>query len=168
MQNVRAIVALVNLGERACRRGLLRFRDAVSAQLDRIAATKRVDHLAEQRRFRHRHSWSWPVRQLGVRFAIDDFGSRSATLGDPADIPVDILKIDRNYISQLTRRAEDHAATRAIIALGRLKQLRTVAAGIEEEDQMTELLRFRCEYGQGTLFSEPLDAEGVMRLLRRD
>jgi diguanylate cyclase (GGDEF)-like protein/PAS domain S-box-containing protein len=108
------------------------------------------------------------VRELGVRFAIDDFGSRSATLGDPADIPVDILKIDRNYISQLTRRAEDHAATRAIVALGRLKQLRTVAAGIEEEDQMTELLRFRCEYGQGTLFSEPLDAEGVMRLLRRD
>jgi diguanylate cyclase (GGDEF)-like protein/PAS domain S-box-containing protein len=108
------------------------------------------------------------VRQLGVRFAIDDFGSRSATLGDPADIPVDILKIDRNYISQMTRRAEDHAATRAIVALGRLKQLRTVAAGIEQEDQMTELLRFRCEYGQGSLFSEPLDAEGVMRLLRRD
>jgi diguanylate cyclase (GGDEF)-like protein len=108
------------------------------------------------------------VRTLGVRFAIDDFGSRSATLGDPADIPVDILKIDRNYISQLTRRAEDHAATRAIIALGRLKQLRTVAPGIEDEEQMTELLRFRCEYGQGSLFSEPLDADGVLRLLRRD
>lgn len=108
------------------------------------------------------------IRSLGVRFAIDDFGSRSATLGDPADIPVDILKIDRTYISQLMRRPEDHAATRAIVALGRLKQLRTVAAGIEQEDQMAELLRFRCEYGQGTLFSEPVDAEGVLRLLRRD
>ena len=108
------------------------------------------------------------VRALGVRFAIDDFGSRSATLGDPADIPVDILKIDRTYISQLTRRPEDHAATRAIVALGRLKQLRTVAAGIEQEDQMAELLRFRCEYGQGSLFSEPLNADGVMQLLRRD
>ena len=108
------------------------------------------------------------VRVLGVRFAIDDFGSRSATLGDPADIPVDILKIDRSYISQLTRRPEDHAATRAIVALGRLKQLRTVAAGIEQEDQMAELLRFRCEYGQGSLFSEPLDADGVLQLLRRD
>ena len=108
------------------------------------------------------------VRALGVRFAIDDFGSRSATLGDPADIPVDILKIDRTYIRQLMRRPEDHAATRAIVALGRLKQLRTVAAGIEQEDQMAELLRFRCEYGQGSLFSEPLDAEGVLRLLRRD
>ena len=108
------------------------------------------------------------VRALGVRFAIDDFGSRSATLGDPADIPVDILKIDRTYIRQLMRRPEDHAATRAIVALGRLKQLRTVAAGIEQEDQMAELLRFRCEYGQGSLFSEPLDADGVLRLLRRD
>lgn len=108
------------------------------------------------------------VRALGVRFAIDDFGSRSATLGDPADIPVDILKIDRTYISQLTRRPEDHAATRAIVALGRLKQLRTVAAGIEQEDQMVELLRFRCEYGQGSLFSDPLDAAGVTLLLQRD
>ena len=108
------------------------------------------------------------VRTLGVRFAIDDFGSRSATLGDPADIPVDILKIDRSYISQLMRRPEDHAATRAIVALGRLKQLRTVAAGIEQEDQMAELLRFRCEYGQGSLFSEPLDADDVLALLLRD
>jgi EAL domain-containing protein (putative c-di-GMP-specific phosphodiesterase class I) len=108
------------------------------------------------------------VRVTGVRFAIDDFGSRSATLGDPADIPVDILKIDRTYISQLTRRPEDHAATRAIVALGRLKQLRTVAAGIEQEDQLGELLRFRCEYGQGSLFSEPLDADGILELLRRD
>jgi diguanylate cyclase (GGDEF)-like protein/PAS domain S-box-containing protein len=108
------------------------------------------------------------VRALGVRFAIDDFGSRSATLGDPTEIPVDILKIDRTYISQLMRRPEDHAATRAIVALGRLKQLRTVAAGVEQEDQMAELLRFRCEYGQGSLFSEPLDADGVMRLLRHD
>lgn len=108
------------------------------------------------------------VRALGVRFAIDDFGSRSATLGDPADIPVDIIKIGRTYISQLTRRPEDHAATRAIVALGRLKRLRTVAAGVEQEDQLGELLRFRCEYGQGTLFSEPLGADAFLRLLRRD
>ncbi|HEX9563108.1 MAG TPA: sensor domain-containing phosphodiesterase [Gemmatimonadaceae bacterium] len=108
------------------------------------------------------------VRALGVRFAIDDFGSRSATLGDPADIPVDIIKIDQMYISQLTRRPEDHAATRAIVALGRLKQLRTVAPGVEQEDQLGELLRFRCEYGQGTLFSEPLEAGELLQLLRRD
>lgn len=108
------------------------------------------------------------VRELGVRFALDDFGSRSAALGDPADIPVDILKIDRSYIAQLMRRPEDHAATRAIVALGRLKQLRTVAPGIEQEDQVGELLRFRCEYGQGTLFSEPLAAADLLRLLQRD
>jgi diguanylate cyclase (GGDEF)-like protein len=108
------------------------------------------------------------VRALGVRFAIDDYGSRSATIGDPADIPVDILKIDRGFVSHVTRRPEDHAATRAIVALGRLKQLRTVAAGIEEEDQLAELLRFKCEYGQGTLFSEPLSAEEFLTLLQRD
>ncbi|MGH7711106.1 MAG: putative bifunctional diguanylate cyclase/phosphodiesterase [Gemmatimonadaceae bacterium] len=108
------------------------------------------------------------VRALGVRLAIDDYGIRSATLGDPADIPVDILKIDRTFISQLTRRPEDHAATRAMIALGKLKRLRTVAAGIEREEQLAELLRFRCEYGQGSLFSEPLPAEHFFSLLQRD
>jgi len=108
------------------------------------------------------------VRALGVRIAIDDYGSRSASLGDPADIPVDILKIDRSYISQVTRRPEEHAATRAIVALGKLKRLRTVAEGIEREEQLAELLRFRCEYGQGTLFSEPVTADGFLELLRRD
>jgi diguanylate cyclase (GGDEF)-like protein len=108
------------------------------------------------------------VRALGVRFAIDDFGSRSTTIGDPSDIPVDILKIDRTYVSRVTQRPEDHAAARAIVALGRLKQLRTVAAGIEREDQLAELLRFNCEYGQGTLFSEPVDGDGMLRLLQRD
>jgi diguanylate cyclase (GGDEF)-like protein/PAS domain S-box-containing protein len=108
------------------------------------------------------------VRALGVRLAIDDYGSRSATLGDPANIPVDILKIDRLYISQVTQRPEEHAATRAIVALGKLKQLRTVAEGIEREEQLVELLRFKCEYGQGTLFSEPVNAEGVLDMLRRD
>jgi diguanylate cyclase (GGDEF)-like protein/PAS domain S-box-containing protein len=108
------------------------------------------------------------VRTLGVRIAIDDYGTRSASLGDPADIPVDILKIDRSYISQVTRRPEEHAATRAIVALGKLKRLRTVAEGIEREEQLTELLRFKCEYGQGTLFSEPVNAAGFMELLRRD
>lgn len=108
------------------------------------------------------------IRALGVRIAIDDYGSRSTALGDPADIPVDILKIDRSYIDQVTRRPEEHAATRAIVALGKLKRLRTVAAGIEREEQLAELLRFKCEYGQGALFSEPVTAEGFLALLQRD
>jgi diguanylate cyclase (GGDEF)-like protein/PAS domain S-box-containing protein len=108
------------------------------------------------------------VRALGVRLAIDDYGIRSAALGDPAEIPVDILKIDRAFISQITRRPEDHAATRAMIALGKLKRLRTVAEGVEREEQLAELLRFRCEYGQGSLFSEPLPAEHFFSLLQRD
>jgi diguanylate cyclase (GGDEF)-like protein/PAS domain S-box-containing protein len=108
------------------------------------------------------------VRTLGVRIAIDDYGSRGAALGDPSDIPVDILKIDRSYVSQVNRRPEEHAATRAIVALGKLKRLRTVAEGIEREEQLTELLRFKCEYGQGALFSEPVTAAGFLELLQRD
>ena len=108
------------------------------------------------------------VRSLGVRIAIDDYGSRGASLGDPGEIPVDILKIDRSYVSQVNRRPEEHAATRAIVALGKLKRLRTVAEGIEREEQLAELLRFKCEYGQGALFSEPVTAADFLELLRRD
>ncbi len=108
------------------------------------------------------------VRTLGVRIAIDDYGSRGASLGDPGDIPVDILKIDRSYVSQVNRRPEEHAATRAIVALGKLKRLRTVAEGIEREEQLAELLRFKCEYGQGALFSEPVSAADFLVLLQRD
>lgn len=108
------------------------------------------------------------VRTLGVRIAIDDYGSRGAALGDPGDIPVDILKIDRSYVSQVNRRPEENAATRAIVALGKLKRLRTVAEGIEREEQLAELLRFKCEYGQGALFSEPVTAADFLELLRRD
>jgi two-component system CheB/CheR fusion protein len=71
-------------------------------------------------------------------------------------------------VSQVSRRPEEHAATRAIVALGKLKRLRTVAEGIEREDQLAELLRFKCEYGQGTLFSEPVGPEQFLDLLRRD
>ena len=108
------------------------------------------------------------VKGLGVRIAIDDYASRSTIIGDPSDVPVDILKIDRTYVSQVTRRPEERAATRAIVALGRLKRLRTVAEGIEREEQLTELLRIRCEYGQGSLFSDPVPAEDFLDLLRRD
>jgi EAL domain-containing protein (putative c-di-GMP-specific phosphodiesterase class I) len=136
-----------------------------------IDPSRLVFEIAEHVFARHVHAMQQRVRELrafGVRFALDEFGSRGTALGDPADIPVDIIKIDRTYISQLARRPEDHAATRAIVALARLKQLRTVAPGIESEEQVAELLRFRCEYGQGTLFSEPLDADHVLRLLRHD
>lgn len=108
------------------------------------------------------------VRTLGVRIALDDYGSRSASLGDPSEVPVDIIKIDRSFVSHVNRRPEEHAATRAIVALGRLKRMRTVAEGIEREDQLAELLRLKCEYGQGTLFSEPVNAAGFLELLKRD
>ena len=96
------------------------------------------------------------------------YRASTKSIGDPADIPVDILKIDRSFISQVTRRPEDHAATRALVALGRLKQLRTVAEGVEREDQLAELLRFKCEYGQGALFSEPVGAADFLEMLKRD
>jgi diguanylate cyclase (GGDEF)-like protein/PAS domain S-box-containing protein len=167
----RAITVTVNLTARQL------LEPGLTDDVREVLATTMIDpsrlvfEIAEHVFARHVHAMQQRVRELrafGVRFALDEFGSRGTALGDPADIPVDIIKIDRTYISQLARRPEDHAATRAIVALARLKQLRTVAPGIESEEQVAELLRFRCEYGQGTLFSEPLDADHVLRLLRHD
>lgn len=151
----------------------LRFTADVAAAIEEtgIDPHRLVLEISERVLARSSADALWRLREIrgfGVRLAVDGFGARGGSVGDPAEIPVDILKIDRTFVSQVARRAEDHAATRAIVALGRLKQLRTVAPGIEREEQLVELLRFHCEYGQGALFSEPVDAEGMLRLLQRE
>jgi diguanylate cyclase (GGDEF)-like protein len=104
------------------------------------------------------------LKALGVRIAIDDFGARHAALHQLPRIPVDILKIDKAFIDRVGRGGVSVA--HVVLALGKSMRLRTVAEGIEAEEQVTELLRLKCEFGQGMLFSRPLSAAGVSELLR--
>ena len=106
------------------------------------------------------------LKSLGVRIAIDDFGARHAALHQLPRIPVDILKIDKAFIDRVGRTGGGVSVAHVVLALGKSMRLRTVAEGIEAEEQVVELLRLKCEFGQGLLFSKPLSPAGVGALLR--
>jgi EAL domain-containing protein (putative c-di-GMP-specific phosphodiesterase class I) len=96
------------------------------------------------------------LRHLGVRLAIDDFGTGYSSLSYLRRFPVDVLKIDRSFVSSLGGDPEDAALAHAIVKLGHTLHLRVVAEGIETAAQLAELRALECEYGQGYLFGRPL------------
>jgi diguanylate cyclase (GGDEF)-like protein len=106
------------------------------------------------------------LRELGVRLAIDDFGTGYSSLSYLHRLPVDILKIDRSYISGLGTRPELTSLTGTIVRLGQDLGLLLVAEGIEEATQVHELVDLGCDLGQGFLFAQPLCADDLSQLLR--
>jgi diguanylate cyclase (GGDEF)-like protein len=95
------------------------------------------------------------LRALGVRLAIDDFGSGFCSLGYLQRLPVDILKIDRSFITHVADRAADAALARSIVGMAETLNLRTVAEGVETVDQRERLVELGCAYAQGYLFQRP-------------
>jgi diguanylate cyclase (GGDEF)-like protein/PAS domain S-box-containing protein len=96
------------------------------------------------------------LRSMGVRIAIDDFGSGYSSLRYLKTLPVDILKIDRAFVKGLGLTPKDGALTDAIVMLGHSLGLTTVAEGIESEAQLDHLRRAGCDVGQGFLFAAPM------------
>jgi diguanylate cyclase (GGDEF)-like protein/PAS domain S-box-containing protein len=94
------------------------------------------------------------LKALGVRLAIDDFGTGYSSLSYLHRFPIDILKIDRSFISSLTNSENGPELARAVITLGETLGLDTVAEGIEAEQQVNSLLALGCAAGQGFLFAE--------------
>jgi EAL domain-containing protein (putative c-di-GMP-specific phosphodiesterase class I) len=108
------------------------------------------------------------LRELGVRLAIDDFGTGYSSLGYLQHVPADILKIDKSFVDGVGRGTfEDSALARAIVSLGDTLGLRTVAEGIERAEQLAELVRLGCRWGQGYYFARPLDVAALEEFLRR-
>ena len=106
------------------------------------------------------------LKALGLRIAVDDFGTGYSSLAYLQQLPVDQLKIDRMFTAGAGESADADALIRTLVRLGRSLRLETVAEGIEDERQLELLRREGCELGQGFLFSEPLAAAGIDRLLR--
>jgi EAL domain-containing protein (putative c-di-GMP-specific phosphodiesterase class I) len=94
------------------------------------------------------------LKGLGVRLAIDDFGTGYSSLAYLHRFPIDILKIDRSFISRLTNSGKGPELARAVITLGQTLGLDTVAEGIELEPQVAALLALGCVAGQGFLFAK--------------
>ncbi|MFM1891024.1 MAG: hypothetical protein RLZ44_101 [Pseudomonadota bacterium] len=97
------------------------------------------------------------LRRLGIRIAIDDFGTGFSSLANFKELPLDSLKIDRTFISRLTRDPNDAAIVEAILSLARHFDLTAVAEGVENRDQLLFLRERGCQYYQGMLGRPPLD-----------
>jgi diguanylate cyclase (GGDEF)-like protein/PAS domain S-box-containing protein len=107
------------------------------------------------------------LKQLGVRLAIDDFGTGYSSLSYLSRFPVDILKIDRAFISRIAEGAEESALAAAIVKMSEALSLKTVAEGIEHLGQLTSLMSLGCELGQGFHFAEPMDIDGAVGYLEK-
>jgi len=94
------------------------------------------------------------LKALGVKLAIDDFGTGYSSLSYLHRFPIDILKIDRSFVSRLTNSDNGPELARAVITLGETLGLDTVAEGIEHEPQVAALLALGCVAGQGFLFAK--------------
>jgi EAL domain-containing protein (putative c-di-GMP-specific phosphodiesterase class I) len=104
--------------------------------------------------------------ELGVRLVLDDFGTGYSSLAYLSRFPFDALKIDRSFIEGLGVEQERTAIVEAIIGMARALSLDAIAVGVESDIQLAELRRIGCDYGQGHLFSRPLPAADITRLIR--
>jgi diguanylate cyclase (GGDEF)-like protein/PAS domain S-box-containing protein len=107
------------------------------------------------------------LKEMGVHIAIDDFGTGYSSLSYLKRFPIDTVKIDQEFIRDLTSDSNDRAIISAIIVMARALDLRVVAEGVETDDQLAFLKREACEEMQGFLYSEPLAPAELELLLRR-
>ncbi len=96
------------------------------------------------------------LRERGVRFAVDDFGTGHSSLAQLHTLPVDELKIDRAFVTHLDRTPANQAIVRSTIELGHVLGLRVVAEGIETPEAWSMLLRMGCDLAQGYFISRPM------------
>jgi diguanylate cyclase (GGDEF)-like protein/PAS domain S-box-containing protein len=105
------------------------------------------------------------LKELGVQLALDDFGTGYSSLSHLKGFPIDTLKIDQAFVSELDSSPNDASIVRAVIGLGRNLNIRVVAEGVETAAQLARLQEQQCPEGQGYYFSRPVIADELPRLL---
>lgn len=96
------------------------------------------------------------LRKQEIQFSIDDFGTGYSSLSYLHQFPVDTIKIDRSFVSQMQANGDNSAIVKAIITLAHMLNMDIIAEGIETTAQLAQLKLLQCEYGQGFFFSKPL------------
>ncbi len=113
----------------------------------------------------HNRSQLSQLHQLGTHLAIDDFGVGYSSLGYLRDFPVDLLKIDRSFITNVTERHDDAVITRAVINLAHNLGIQVVAEGVETENQLNFLKTHQCNMVQGYLISRPVPGDALAQAI---
>ncbi|MDQ3755470.1 MAG: EAL domain-containing protein [Acidobacteriota bacterium] len=107
------------------------------------------------------------LKELKLRLTIDDFGTGYSSLSYLHRFPVDMLKIDRSFVSRMIGSAENAEIVRTIITLANNLNMAVIAEGVETAEQLSRLRDLRCEYGQGYFFANPLDDAAAEALLKQ-
>ena len=107
------------------------------------------------------------LRSVGIRIAIDDFGTEYSSLSRERDLNVDCMKIDRSFINRLMQLQDHEAITADIISMAHKLGQFVIAEGVEFERQLQYLRKYGCDKVQGYLISKPLDVEKAIDLLQR-
>lgn len=105
------------------------------------------------------------LRQLGIQISVDDFGTGYSSLAYLHQFPIDTLKIDRSFIIRIDKDLEQLEIVRTIVQLARNLGMDVIAEGVETQQQMEQLKLLGCEFGQGYLFSKPVDSETAKQLV---
>ena len=106
------------------------------------------------------------IKDLGVGIAIDDFGTGYSSLAHLQRFPVDALKIDRSFVSGLSRNKEGETLIQTLVQLGKALSIKTFAEGIEQQQELALLREQDCDNGQGFLFARPLEPDETESFLR--
>jgi EAL domain-containing protein (putative c-di-GMP-specific phosphodiesterase class I) len=106
------------------------------------------------------------LRAAGVRVALDEFGM-ATSLADLKQLPIDQVKLAREFVSAIHGPAEEAAFALSLINLADARGAEVVAKGVESREQAWRLAELGCRYGQGFFFSKPLGASGVLAVLRK-
>ncbi|MGZ9233928.1 MAG: EAL domain-containing protein, partial [Anaerolineales bacterium] len=107
------------------------------------------------------------LRELGIQVQIDDFGTGYSSLGYLQRLPIDTLKIDRTFVSRIGSNGSGTEIVQTIMALAHDLGMKVVAEGIETDEQLSKLKSMECEYGQGYLFTKPVDSQTAWALLAK-
>lgn len=105
------------------------------------------------------------LKALGIRLSVDDFGTGYSSLGYLSRFPVDVLKIDQTFVSQITSAGHGSVLVAAIVKLGEALHLETIAEGIELEVQADRLIELGCPLAQGYYFAKPMDIDATLEYL---
>ncbi|MGI9076353.1 MAG: putative bifunctional diguanylate cyclase/phosphodiesterase [Gemmatimonadaceae bacterium] len=108
------------------------------------------------------------LKAIGIEIHLDDFGTGYSSLSYLTHLPIDCIKIDRSFVSQMETKDRHFQLVRTILTLARSFNLRAVAEGVESTPQLLALRKLGCDFGQGYLFSRPLPPADIEALLARN